>query len=82
MMRGVKRRNFWIMEQLGGAIGGCWMPMGKTPRPGVLKGMALQAIAHGADQVLHFRWRSSTTGAPAVIRNRDGALNSYEECKK
>lgn len=36
----------------------------------------------GADQVLHFRWRSSTTGAPAVIRNRDGALNSYEECKK
>lgn len=63
MMRGVKRRNFWIMEQLGGAIGGCWMPMGKTPRPGVLKGMALQAIAHGADQVLHFRWRSSTTGA-------------------
>ena len=35
-----------------------------------------------ADQVLHFRWRSSTTGAPAVIRNRDGALNSYKECKK
>lgn len=63
MMRGVKHRNFWIMEQLGGAIGGCWMPMGKTPRPGVLKGMALQAIAHGAEQVLHFRWRSSTTGA-------------------
>lgn len=63
MMRGVKRKNFWIMEQLGGAIGGCWMPMGPTTRPGVIKGMALQAIAHGADQVLHFRWRSSNSGA-------------------
>lgn len=43
----------------------------------------------GADQVLHFRWRSSTTGAPAVIRNRDGALivtknvkNNYRCCFK
>lgn len=32
LMRGVKKRNFWIMEQLSGALG-CWAPMSKTPAP-------------------------------------------------
>lgn len=63
MMRGVKRKNFWIMEQLSGPGGGCWGPMSPAVRPGAIKGLALQAVAHGADAVLHFRWRTSTTGA-------------------
>lgn len=62
LMRGVKNKNFWIMEQLSGTPG-CWMPMMPTPRPGMIKGYSLQAIAHGADAILHFRWRSSVTGA-------------------
>ncbi len=62
MMRGVKQKAFWIMEQLSGGIGS-WAPMGKTTRPGMLKGYALQAFAHGADTVLQFRWRTATTGA-------------------
>ena len=62
LMRGIKRKNFWIMEQLSGGIG-CWMPMQKTTRPGMIKGYALQAFAHGADTVVHFRWRTANTGA-------------------
>lgn len=50
------------MEQLSG-MQGCWMPMSKTPRPGMTKGYALQAFAHGADTVVLFRWRTAATGA-------------------
>lgn len=62
LMRGIKKKNFWIMEQLSG-VPGCWMPMKQTTRPGMIKGYSLQAIAHGADMVVHFRWRSAITGA-------------------
>lgn len=62
LMRGIKRQNFWIMEQLSGSMGS-WMPMMPTPRPGMLQGYSLQAIAHGADAVLHFRWRTAAAGA-------------------
>ncbi len=62
MMRGSKQKNFWVMEQLSGATGS-WMPMGPTPRPGQIKGYALQAMAHGADTVIHFRWRTANKGA-------------------
>lgn len=62
MMRGIRRQHFWVMEQLSG-MPGCWMPMGRTTWPGMLKGCALQAIAHGADTVVHFRWRSAVGGA-------------------
>ena len=61
-IRGFKGKNFWILEQLGGA-GGCWSPMGVTPEPGMIEGYALQAVAHGADLVSFFRWRSSCSGA-------------------
>ena len=62
LMRGVKQKNFWVMEQLSGPTG-CWMPMSPTPRPGQIKGYALQAMAHGADTVIHFRWRTANKGA-------------------
>ena len=62
IMRGIKRQSFWVMEQLSGGMG-CWMPMRKTPRPGMIKGYALQAFAHGADTVVHFRWRTANIGA-------------------
>ncbi|MCR5729179.1 MAG: beta-galactosidase [Ruminococcus sp.] len=67
LIRGIKNRNFWIMEQLSGATG-CWGPMQKTTRPGQLMGYTLQAIAHGAENVLHFRWRTAATGAEMFIQ--------------
>ncbi len=62
LMRGVKEDNFWVMEQLSG-ITGSWAPMSPAPKPGMIMGYALQAIVHGADTVVHFRWRTALTGA-------------------
>ncbi|MCR8660096.1 beta-galactosidase [Paenibacillus endoradicis] len=60
--RGIKRKNFYIMEQLSGAPG-CWFPSWRAPYPGFIRAFTWQAIAKGADKVLHFRWRSATIGA-------------------
>ncbi|WP_019913418.1 beta-galactosidase [Paenibacillus sp. HW567] len=62
LTRGIKRQNFWIMEQLSGSPV-CWMPMWRTPYPGFIRAYAWQAIARGADTVVHFRWRSAAAGA-------------------
>ncbi|MNB91789.1 Beta-galactosidase BgaA [compost metagenome] len=62
LTRGIKRRNFWIMEQLSGPPG-CWFPMWRTPHPGMIRAYAWQVIARGADTVVHFRWRSAVAGA-------------------
>lgn len=61
LMRGVKGRNFWVMEQLSGSIGSSLMS--PTTQPGQLSGYAFQALAHGADNILHFHWRSAVSGA-------------------
>lgn len=61
LMRGIKKKNFWIMEELSGSLGS-WTPMQPTLPPGMLEGYSLQAIAHGADAVLHFRWRTAAVG--------------------
>lgn len=60
--RGIKRRNFWIMEQLSGSPG-CWFPTWRAPYPGFIRAHSWQAIAKGADTVVHFRWRSAPMGA-------------------
>lgn len=61
-VRGFKRKNYWILEQLAGP-GGCWNPFCPTTEPGQLAGYALQAVAHGADLLAFFRWRSALSGA-------------------
>lgn len=61
LMRGIKGKNFWVMEQMSGSsVGQHFMP--PTPKPGMIKGYSLQAIAHGADMVIHSRWRTALTG--------------------
>ena len=60
LMRGTKNQSFWIMEQQAGIIG--WDIMGPTPEPGQLAMWAQHSIAHGADAVVFFRWRTCTVG--------------------
>lgn len=62
LMRGIKKQNFWVMEQLSGGMGS-WAPMSRMPSPGMINGYSLQAFAHGADTVVHFRWRTAVGGA-------------------
>lgn len=61
-IRGTKQKDFWIMEQLGGHMG-CWAPISPTMEPGMLEGYAMQAVAHGAELLSFFRWRTSLSGA-------------------
>ncbi len=60
IMRGLKKRSFWVMEQTAGARG--WGTMGRNPRPGEIRQIAYQQLAHGADSQLLFGWRTATAG--------------------
>ena len=58
--RGFKKKNFWIMEQTAGPGG--WGSFGRNPRPGEIRSIAYQQVAHGADAMIWFRWRTCTAG--------------------
>jgi beta-galactosidase len=60
VMRGLKRKNFWIMEQTAGPGG--WSCFGRNPRPGEIRSVAYQQVANGADGMIWFRWRTCTAG--------------------
>jgi len=60
LVRGFNGR-FMIMEQLTGPAGQTYLL--RTPRPGEMRLWAMQAVAQGADGLLHFRWRSAERGA-------------------
>lgn len=54
--------NFGIMEQQSGANGwSSWMGA-PTPRPGQITLWTMQSVAHGADFISYFRWRTCTVG--------------------
>jgi beta-galactosidase len=60
LMRGLKGRSFWIMEQSAGPLG--WEVFSRNTRPGEIRSIAYQQLAHGADGQLWFRWRTATAG--------------------
>jgi beta-galactosidase len=59
-MRGLKKKNYWVMEQQAG--GGGWDCLAVTPKPGELRLWTYQSLAHGADGIVYFRWRTCRTG--------------------
>lgn len=83
-MRGLKRQNFWMMEQQGGQGG--WEVLGVPPRPGELRLWAYQAIAHGADAMIFFRWRTARFGTEQYwhgLLDHDGTPGRrYQELKR
>lgn len=54
--------HFGIMEQQSGANGWNVRMEGPAPRPGQLKLWSMQSVAHGADYISYFRWRTCTMG--------------------
>lgn len=54
--------HFGIMEQQSGANGWNVRMEGPAPRPGQLKLWSMQSLAHGADFISYFRWRTCTMG--------------------
>lgn len=54
--------HFGIMEQQAGAGGWTTRMQSPAPRPGQLELWAMQSVAHGADYISFFRWRTCTMG--------------------
>ncbi|MDO8684518.1 MAG: beta-galactosidase, partial [Armatimonadota bacterium] len=81
--RGLKHQNFWVMEQQSGPAG--WQSLLATPRPGQIRLYVYQAIAHGADGIVYFRWRPCLYGTEQYwhgILDHDGSVNRrYDEVK-
>jgi len=59
-MRGLKRANFWVMEQQSGPGG--WEMVSASTKPGEIRLWAYQAIARGANAIIFFRWRTCRFG--------------------
>lgn len=81
LVRGWKRRNFWVMEAQPGFVN--WSPANNILSPGETRAMAWQAIGHGADAVLYWQWRSALNGQEqyhGAIVGPDGTpLPFYDE---
>ena len=84
VMRGILEKNFWIMEERSGHIG--WDKFSPAPRPGEIRMWTWEAVAHGADVVSYFRWRSCLYGTEQFwqgILNHDAVpRRRYHEIAK
>lgn len=84
LMRGIKNKNFWVMEQQSGPCG--WQHFGKTPEPNQIRLWTYQSIAHGADAILYFRWRACSFGIEQYwygVLDHDGIpRRRYKEIQK
>jgi beta-galactosidase len=60
LTRGFKRRNFWLIETQPGNVN--WSSINNSLNQGEARAMAWHAVAHGADAVLYWQWRSAYGG--------------------
>lgn len=84
LMRGVKQQNVWVMEQASGPGG--WGSYSATPQPGQMRLWAWQSVAHGADMVSFFRWRTCRWGREqfwhGILYHHGHPQRRYEEAKR
>lgn len=84
LMHGIKNQKFWVMEEQVGPCG--WDRFGKTPRPGQIRLWTYQAIAHGCEGLLYFRFKSAPFGMEQYwlgVIDHDGVpRRRYEEVKQ
>jgi beta-galactosidase len=60
LVRGYKRKNFWIMETQPGQVN--WGGINTVLDRGEVRVMAWHAIGHGADAISYWQWRSALGG--------------------
>lgn len=84
LMHSFKNRSFWIMEQQPGPVN--WHPYNPPVPPGQVRLWSHQAIAHGAEAVVYFRYRASRSGQEQYHRGLlkwDGSLDqAYHEAQQ
>lgn len=73
-----------IMEQQTGPAGQTYLL--RSPRPGEIRLWTFQSIAHGADGIIHFRWRTARRGAEeywsGVLDQDDVPRARFEDFKR
>jgi len=60
LTRGFKRKNFWIMETQPGFVN--WSGVNPSLKKGDIRALVWHDIAHGADAVSFWQWRSALNG--------------------
>src|SRR6266571_9125159 len=60
LVRSLKGRTFWVMEQQAGPSG--WGRLSPTPLAGEIRLWTLQSVARGAEAIVYFRWRTCRVG--------------------
>lgn len=60
LVRGYKRKNFWLMETQPGHIN--WSQPNNALYKMEARAMAWHAVAHGADALLYWQWRAALNG--------------------
>ncbi len=84
LMRGLKQKPVWVMEQASGPGG--WGSYAATPPPGQMRLWAYQAVARGADMISFFRWRSCRWGREqywhGILYHHGIPQRRYEEVKQ
>ena len=73
LMRGLKRKPFFLMESCPGATN--WQPVSKLRRPGMVRAASLQTIAHGGDGAMYFQMRK---GRGASEKFHGAVLDHYD----
>jgi beta-galactosidase len=60
LTRGLKRRNYWLIETQPGNVN--WSTINNSLDKGEARAMAWHAVAHGAEAVCYWQWRSALGG--------------------
>lgn len=71
LTRGLKRRNFWVMETQPGNVN--WAGINNMLNRGEARVMAFHAVAQGADALLYWQWRSAPGGQEQLHGSLIGA---------
>lgn len=84
VIRSYKKKPFWMMEQQSGMAG--WEIMGRALEPGQMSAWAMQSVAHGADAVVFFRWRTCAMGTEqywhGILGHSGNPGRIYNEAKE
>jgi beta-galactosidase len=84
LTRGFKRRNFWLIETQPGNVN--WTSVNNALNKGEARAMAWHAVAHGADAILYWQWRSALGGQEqyhGTLVDQSGQPRPfYEEAKQ
>jgi beta-galactosidase len=84
LTRGFKRKNFWLIETQPGNVN--WTSVNNATNKGEARVMAWHAVAHGADAILYWQWRSALGGQEQMhgtLVDQSGQQRPfYEEAKQ